>query len=128
MFVSKLSIFRAALTAFAVAALALPASQADAKPGSTGWQATFTFTVPTGTPDLFEHLSCPTGYSVQNGAYFALNAATTGNGFALTGQGPRLDLTPPQYGEWAWNFVWPNGGAAAGSQIVFNVLCKKGAA
>jgi len=44
----------------------------------------------------------------------------------LTGSGPRLDLTPPAYDEWAWNFVWPNGGAPAGSQLIFNLTCKKG--
>ncbi|MEJ0047305.1 MAG: hypothetical protein WDN04_15220 [Rhodospirillales bacterium] len=99
---------------------------AQAKPGAAGWQAPFTLTVTTGSPDTFWHIACPTGYYVENGAAFAVNQATVGNGFVLTGAGPRLDETPPDYSEWAWNFEWPAGGAPAGSQIIMNVYCKKG--
>ncbi|HTZ71863.1 MAG TPA: hypothetical protein VMB71_14495 [Acetobacteraceae bacterium] len=120
MFVSKFSIPALA------AAIALAAPHAFAKTGGNGWQAPVTITVATGQTDQFVHYPCPTGFYAQNGGFFALNGATTGNGFALTGQGPRLDLNPPSYAEWAWNFVWPNGGAPAGAQLVFNVLCKKG--
>jgi hypothetical protein len=80
--------------------------------------------VSAGLTDQFWHIPCPTGFSVQNGAFF-LNQAAVGNGFILTGQGPRLDELPPDYSEWAWNFEW-TGGAAAGSQIILNVYCKKG--
>jgi hypothetical protein len=127
MFAMYLSTLRATLAAIAIACISLTASHADAKTGSTGWQTPTVVDITAGAADKFLHMACPTGYSVQNGAYFALTEASIGNGFALTGQGPRLDLTPAQYGEWAWNFVWPNGGAPAGTQLVFNVLCKKGA-
>ncbi|HTZ69582.1 MAG TPA: hypothetical protein VMB71_02935 [Acetobacteraceae bacterium] len=121
MFASKLSIV--ALATLITAGLATP--HAFAKTGGNGWQTAVTVTVATGTTDQFEHIPCPTGFYAQSGGFFAF-ASAVGNGFALTGQGPRLDLNPPQYGEWAWNFVWPNGGAPAGAQLVFNVLCKKG--
>ena len=103
------------------------ASPALAKPGGAGWQTPQTFTIPTGQGDAFEHAYCPSGYSVVSGAAFAVNNTTVENGFIETGAGPRLDLNPPQYNEWVFNFEWPNGGAAAGSQIVINVDCKKGA-
>ncbi len=113
------------LGAGAVAGLiAMPAAQA--KPGSNGWQTPITFNVPTGQTDLFLHLPCPTGFSVQNGGLIPLTPQTINNGFLLTGNGPRLDEAPPAYNEWAWKIEWTAGGAQAGSQIIFNVLCKKG--
>ncbi len=128
MFAINLSIVRATITAIAIAGLGVAASPATAKTGTNGWQTPSSLTVPTGLGDQFVHIACPKGFSVQNGAFFAANGAAIGNGFTLTGQGPRLDLNPPEYGEWAWNFIWPNGGAPAGTQLIFNVLCKKGAA
>ncbi len=100
---------------------------AVAKPGAAGWQTVFTANVATGLADQFIHIPCPGGFSVVSGGFFAANQATLGNGFTLTGSGPRLDENPPAYNEWAWNFVWPNGGAPAGSQLIFNINCKKGA-
>ena len=82
---------------------------------------------PAGQSDAFLHAYCPTGYTVTNGAAFAATNVALENGFVLTGQGPRLDLSPPKYNEWVWNFEWPAGGAAAGTQIIANVDCKKGA-
>ena len=105
-------------------AMTLPA---QAKPGAAGWQTPATVTVPTGLADYFPHMACPAGFSVVNGAVFAVTNTTVENGFIMTGSGPRLDLSPPLYNEWAWNFEWPAGGAAAGSQIVLNIDCKKGA-
>ncbi|HEX3667406.1 MAG TPA: hypothetical protein VHU23_19445 [Rhizomicrobium sp.] len=92
------------------------------------WQATDTENIPTGTSDFFEHQDCPSGYSAQNGGFMVLTTPTLGNGFLVTANAPRLDLSPPQYNEWAWNFVWPSGGAPAGSQIIFDVNCVKGGA
>ncbi len=100
---------------------------AHAATGAAGWQAPYTYTVPTGLGDLFFHYDCPTGFSVQNGGFQAASA-TQGHGFVLSGSGPRLDISPANYNEYAWNFRWDNGGAPAGSAITFNVLCKKGAA
>jgi hypothetical protein len=103
------------------------ASPALAKPGGAGWQTPQTITIPTGSTDAFEHAYCPTGFSVVRGAAFAVKNTTLLKGFIERGAAPRLDLNPPQYNEWVFNFEWPNGGAAAGSQIVMNVDCKKGA-
>lgn len=114
------------LAAIGVGALAM-AAPAQAKTGGAGWQTPITFDIPTGQTDAFEHAYCPTGFSAISGAAFAVNNTTVQNGFIVTGAGPRLDLSPPQYNEWVWNFEWPSGGAAAGSQIVVNVNCKKGA-
>lgn len=109
-----------------VGAMAL-LSPAQAKPGGNGWQTAANFNVPTGQTDLFLHTGCPTGYSVQNGGIIPLTGQTVNNGFLLTGNGPRLDETPPGYTEWAWKIEWNNGGAPAGSVLAINVLCKKGA-
>ncbi len=102
------------------------AKPAAAATGAAGWQSAYTFAVPTGEGDQFFHYACPTGFSVQNGGFQA-NSTAQGNGFLLSGNGPRLDLSPASYSEWAWNFRWDQGGAPAGSLITFNVLCKKGA-
>ena len=118
----------AMLTACAALCATLAGGPALAKPGGAGWQTPITVTVPTGQTDLFYHVACPAGYTVQNGAAFAVTNVTVANGFVQTGAGPRLDESPPDYTEWAWNFEWPNGGAQAGAQIVFDISCKKGAA
>ena len=102
------------------------AKPAQAATGGVGWQAPYTYTVPTGLGDLFFHYDCPAGFSVQNGG-FQTTSTTQGNGFLLSGNGPRLDISPANYNEYAWNFRWEAGGAPAGSLITFNVLCKKGA-
>ena len=102
------------------------AGPAVAAPGKTGWQTPTTIDIPTGTTDNFAHAYCPNGYSVVNGAFFAANNTTLQNGFIVSGAGPRLDLSPPQYNEWVWNFEWPAGGSAAGAQVIVNVDCKKG--
>ncbi len=110
----------------AALALGTLAASASAKTGGAGWQSAYTFTVPTGEGEQFFHYACPTGFSAENGGFLA-TATTQGNGFVLSGNGPRLDLSPPSYAEWAWDFKWIAGGAPAGSTITFNVLCKKGA-
>jgi hypothetical protein len=90
------------------------------------WQATDTENITAGTSDFFFHYPCPTGYTVQNGGFMVLTSETLGNGFLPTANAPRLDLQPPQFNEWAWNFVWPEGGAPANSQIIFDISCTKG--
>jgi hypothetical protein len=105
----------------------LTAATAHARAGANGWQSVVTYSVPTGTPQLFYHMDCPAGFAAQNGGFLVVGTQVTfGNGFAVTGNGPRLDTQPPYYGQWAWEFQWPAGGAPDGSQITFNVLCKKG--
>ena len=101
------------------------AKPAQAKAGGAGWQTAYSYSVPTGLGDLFFHYDCPTGYVVENGGFQA-TSTTQGNGFLLSGNGPRLDISPANYNEYAWNFRWDNGGAPAGSIITFNVACKKG--
>ena len=99
-----------------------------ARPGGVGWQAIGTLNVTTGTPDQFVQQSCPSGYSVENGSLAAANGQTTGNGFSITGSSPLLIGNPkPDYTTWGWNVVWYGGGAPAGSQLVHNIYCKKGA-
>src|SRR5579862_7591307 len=100
---------------------------AFAKTGGKGWQDAVTEDVPAGTSDFFQHLPCPSGFSADSGGFAVLTSATLGNGYTFTFNGPRLDLSPPLYNEWAWNFTWPAGGAPDGSQIIFNVHCLKGA-
>jgi hypothetical protein len=117
---------RAFAAALCLGALAI-STPASAKPGAAGWQAPITITFVTGATDNFAHMYCPAGFSVVNGAAFAVTNVTLENGFIVTGAGPRLDLSPPLYNEWVWNFEWPSGGAAAGSQVVMNIYCKKGA-
>ncbi len=114
----------AALASGAVFAASAPAA---AKSGGVGWQGGQTVTIPTGLGDQFLHYACPPKMVVTAGAAFAVNQATVGNGFVITGAGPRLDENPTNYNEWAWNFEWPAGGAPAGSQIVIDVECRKGA-
>ncbi len=109
-----------------LAGVVAPTRPAQAANGGAGWQAPYTYTVPTGETDLFFHYACPTGFSAQNGG-FQVTSTTQGNGFVLSGNGPRLDISPANYNEYAWNFRWDNGGAPAGSLITFDVLCKKGA-
>jgi hypothetical protein len=123
----KLNLTRAARAAITASALAATAP-AYAHIGGVGWQAPALFNVATGTPQLFVHYDCPAGFSVQNGAFLVVGTqATFGNGFAVTGNGPRMDINPAYYGQWAWEFQWPAGGAPAGSQLTLNVYCKKGA-
>ncbi len=121
-----LKVTTAALALGVLAGVVGVAKPAQAATGGGGWQAAYTYTVPTGLPNLFFHYACPTGFSVQNGG-FLTTSTTQGNGFVLSGNGPRLDLSPPSYSEYAWNFRWDNGGAPANSLITFNVLCRKGA-
>ena len=116
-----------AITAALCGCLLAHAAPALAKVGGVGWQTPDTENVPAGTTDFFWHIACPKGFSVVNGAAFAVSQATVANGFILTGAGPRLDEQPPSYAEWAWNWEWPNGGAPSGSQVVMNIYCKKGA-
>jgi len=115
------------IAAFAAAAMFAALAPATAKPGGVGWQGAQTVTIPTGTGDQFLHYSCPPKMVVTNGAAFAVNQQTVADGFVMTGAGPRLDESPTDYTQWAWNFEWPAGGAAAGSQIVVDVECRKGA-
>jgi hypothetical protein len=101
---------------------------AFAKPGGNGWQAVGTLNVATGTVDQFVQQTCPSGYSVENGVLIAANGPTTENGFNITGSSPLLIGNPaPDYSTWGWNVVWYSGGAPAGSQLVYNINCKKGA-
>jgi hypothetical protein len=104
--------------------LALPAF---AKTGRVGWQDIGTLNVTTGVPSQFVQQSCPPGYSVENGAILAATGQTTENGFSITGSSPLLIGNPkPDYTTWGWNVVWNSGGAPAGSQLVYNIYCKKG--
>ena len=66
------TILKAAAGTLALGVLAgvvAPNRPAHAATGGAGWQAPYTYTVPTGTPDLFFHYDCPTGFSVQNGGF-----------------------------------------------------------
>jgi hypothetical protein len=116
------------MAAFATAAMLAALAPASAKTGGVGWQGAVTVNIPTGTADQFLHYACPGKLVVTNGAAFAVNQQTVANGFVMTGAGPRLDESPTDYTQWAWNFEWPAGGAPAGSQIVVDVECRKGAA
>jgi hypothetical protein len=107
-----------ALTSLSPAALA--------KQGGAGWQTPSGVNVTAGSPGGLFQMTCPAGFSVINGAFFT-TSATNGNGFSLVSNGPRIDITPPNFTTWGWSFVWPNGGAPSGSLIVFDVNCKKGA-
>jgi hypothetical protein len=111
-----------------VSVLVLIPFGASAKIGGAGWQEVSTLNVATGTVDQFVQQSCPSGYSVVNGALLAANGQTTGNGFVITGSSPLLiGNGAPDYTTWGWNVVWYGGGALAGSQLVYNIYCKKGA-
>jgi hypothetical protein len=115
------------IAAFAAAALFAALAPAAAKTGGVGWQGAVTVSIPTGSTDQFLHYACPGKLVVTNGAAFAVNQQTVSNGFVITGAGPRLDESPTDYTQWAWNFEWPAGGAPAGSQVVVDVECRKGA-
>jgi hypothetical protein len=57
-----------------------------------------------------------------------VNNTTVQNGFTLAGSGPRHRRESGRLHGVGLDFEWPAGGAAAGSQIVFDLDCKKGAA
>jgi len=86
------------------------------------WAGPYTYTVPTGTTDLFFHYSCPRS---------AFPVALSGAFHYLTEPGPSLGMSAPrtdlgkklQYSQWGWVFIWPAGGSPADFQIQFNVFC-----
>jgi hypothetical protein len=86
------------------------------------WAGPVTYTVPTGTTNLFFHYSCPSS---------KFPIALSGAFHYLTQPGPALDMSAPrtdlgaklQYSQWGWVFIWPSPGSPAGFQIQFNVFC-----
>ena len=91
-----------------------------------GWQPEFTYTVPAGTVSLFFHDPCPASFPIVWNGAFAFSAAN-GNQTQvvyLQYNGPRLDETPVNYGEWGWHFYWPSGSPNP-TQITFAPFCQK---
>ncbi|MBV9570984.1 MAG: hypothetical protein JO056_07075 [Alphaproteobacteria bacterium] len=84
--------------------------------GGKGWQGFFTYNVPTGTTALFFHYPCPAGLTPVSGGINPNSPASTG--MRLLGNYNRGN------GEWGWLTSWDSG-AAAGSQIGYDVYCSK---
>jgi hypothetical protein len=95
-------------------------THAVAKAGGSGWQGGFTYAPAVGQGGVFFHYGCPAGYIARSGGFSGNAAGQTG--IQLVGMGPRLDLGAANYTEWFWTLKW-SGGAAAGSQITFDVHC-----
>jgi hypothetical protein len=96
---------------------------APAKKARAGWQKDVTYTVPTGTTNLFFHYSCPSAYPIaENGSYHPVKFLLPG--IAILGSFPRTDITPIHT---QWGVVIGfSPGSPAGYQIIFNVYCAKG--
>jgi hypothetical protein len=89
---------------------------------AAGWQKPSTFDVPTGTKSLFFHFPCPANEPVVLSGGYAANSVGQNSAIHLGFNGPLLDKTPPNFGEWGWHFFWP-GGSPAGVKITFDVYC-----
>ncbi len=90
---------------------------------AAGWQGRIVQPIPQGITDFFVHYPCPANAPVAVSGGFLPNPQAK-PGLVVLGNGPRLDLDPPFYGEWSWIFDWPSG-APAGAQIELDVNCKK---
>jgi len=93
---------------------------------NTGRKATWVlfdvYDVPTGTTNLFLHATCPSGDAISGGI-LPNSDATSGEQFI--GQGPRIDLDPPDYTTWFWRINWSGSGSASGSTLTTAVYCSK---
>ena len=88
------------------------------------WQQASTYSVPSGTTSLFYHYPCPSRLPVVVNGGFNSNSAGQSSTFTLGYNGPRMDESPPNFGEWGWHFNWP-GGAPSGIVLTFTVYCAK---
>jgi hypothetical protein len=109
---------RRAAAAFLLLAAGL-AAPANAAPG---WQAPVTFDVPRGTKSMFFHLPCPASDPVVVSGGYAANEIGQNSPIHTGFNGPRLDETRPNFGDWGWHFFWP-AGSPQGVRISFDVYC-----
>lgn len=86
------------------------------------WVLFDVYDVPTGTTNLFLHATCPSGDAISGGI-LPNSDATSGEQFI--GQGPRIDLDPPDYTTWFWRINWSGSGSASGSTLTVAVYCSK---
>jgi hypothetical protein len=112
---------------FVLALIGATPSATQAAPGGAGWQGKFTLNIPAGRGEQFFHYSCPAAFPVAASGGLSPNLAASLGMIVLT-NGPRLDLSPTSYNEWAWFIVWPVSGAQAGTSISFDVYCVAGPA
>jgi len=98
--------------------------------GKSGWQGEYSYTVPTGATTLQFHYPCPSGLYAESGAFQDVAPGRSDKGamdFHLWGW-PALVWNAPNYGvnygEWIWDFMWPNG-LQSGESINFDVYCTK---
>ena len=90
--------------------------------GGQGWQADYTYTVPTGASGLFFHYPCPGTLKPDAGKFVVDYGDPAANTVHLIGEGLRTDISSH---EWQWNINWFGGGSPAGAQITFNVHCSR---
>jgi hypothetical protein len=120
-----MSMIKHSFVAATAAILLVCGLAAPAKAGA-GWQPNSTYAVPPGTGSLFFHYPCPASFPVVWNGAFAFSAAN-GNQTQqvyLQYNGPRLDETPVNYGEWGWHFFWPSGSPNP-THITFSVFCQR---
>ena len=98
--------------------------------GTSGWQGEYTYMVPSGATTLLFHYPCPSGLYAESGAFQDVAGNGPGRSApyadfhdwgwpALVWNGPNWGVN---YGEWLWDFQWPNG-LAPGESINFDVYC-----
>jgi hypothetical protein len=92
------------------------------KPSKATWVPFDVYDVPTGTTSLFLHATCPSGDAISGGI---LPNSTAAAGEQFVGQGPRIDLNPPDYTTWFWRINWSGSGSASGSTLTTAVYCSK---
>lgn len=115
---------RIAMSTLALGAALAASGVASPAQASLGWQARYTYNVPTGTNGVFLHLGCPADAPVADSGAYTFNQVGQFSGVALTFNGPRLDVQQPYYTEWGWVFNWPSG-SPAGTVVELNVHCVK---
>jgi hypothetical protein len=111
---------------FAVAAAALLLACGFAVPAqaAAGWQKPSTLDIPQGTKSFSAKYACPASDPVVVSGAFAANSVGQEVAVHLNFNGPRLDKSPPNFGEWAWHFTFVGAGAPAGVTITFDVFCQ----
>src|SRR4051794_39681440 len=88
-----------------------------------GWQADFSYAVPTGVGGIFFHYPCPGALVADSGKYDVDFADPAANSFHVIATGVRTDVAGKH--ELMWKINWFGAAAPAGSHIVFNVHCVK---
>jgi hypothetical protein len=101
-----------------------PANRMQPAKAKAEWLGVSSVSIKAGTTSEFIHSDCPSQFPVVVSGAFAGSTAAQDSSYTLGYDGPRIDESPPNFGEWGWHFYWP-GGAPDGTSFSFSLYCSK---